>query len=222
MTKSRGILGPRHRWTPLQVEALRAWYPHTKTAKVAEALGITIGLVNRKAYSLGLKKTPEYMASDDACRLRRDSKAGLLRRFPKGNTPWNKGVKGVSYPGMVATQFKKGQHPHTWKPIGAERLSKEGYLQRKMADTGCTWRDYVAVHRIIWLEAGREIPAGYALAFKDGDKTHITLDNLELVSRADLMKRNTIHNLPEELKEVLKLKGALNRRITCHERRKRT
>lgn len=38
----------------------------------------------------------------------------------------------------------------------------------------------------------------------------------------DTMKRNTIHNLPPELKEVCQLQGALNRRITCHERRKRT
>jgi hypothetical protein len=220
MTKSRGILGPRHQWTPLQLQSLREWYPHIKTAKVAEVLGLPIHLVNRKAYKLGLKKTPEYMASDDACKFRRDSKAGLLRRFPKGNVPWNKGVKGVNYPGMEATQFKKGQHPYTWKPLGTERLSKEGYLQRKMHDTGVTRRDYVAVHHLLWRQHHGEIPDGHKIAFKDGNKQNVVIGNLELVSHAEMMKRNTIHNLPEELKEVLTLKGALNRRITCHERNK--
>lgn len=222
MTKSRGILAPRHQWTPLQVESLREWYPHHKTTKVAEALGIPMRMVNYKAYALGLKKTPEYMASPDACHLRRCAAEGMLHQFPKGNTPWNKGVKGVNYPGCKATQFKKGEHPHTWLPIGTELHSKEGYLLRKMSDTGVTRRDYVLVHRLLWVAHNGPIPAGHAVAFKDGDKQHITLDNLELISRAELMRRNTIHNLPKELKEVLQLKGALNRRITCHERRKRT
>jgi len=222
MTRSRGILGPRHRWTPLQLDALRTWYPHTKTAKVAEALGMSIALVNRKAYRIGLKKTPEYMASADACRLRRCSTEGLLHQFPKGHTPWNKGVKGVCYEGCKPTQFKPGQKSHTWMPLGSERLSKEGYLQRKMTDTGVTRRDYVAVHRLIWIEHYGPIPTGHRIAFKDQDKKNIVIENLELVSPAEIMRRNTVHNLPEELKDVLKLKGALNRRITCHERHKRT
>jgi len=216
MTKSRGILGPRHKWTPLQLEALREWFPHTKTAKVADALGLTVELVNRKAYRLGLKKTPEYLASDDACRLRRDAKAGILYRFPKGNQPWNKGVKGVSYPGSEATQFKKGQKSHTWKPLGTERLSKEGYLQRKMFDTGCTRRDFVAVHHLLWREHFGEIPEGHKIAFKDGDKTNIVIGNLELVTDAEMMRRNTIHNLPRELKQVIQLNGAIKRRIKKH------
>lgn len=216
MTKSKKILGPRHQWTPLQVEALRTWYPHTKTAKVAEAMGMTIDLVIRKAYRLGLKKTPEYLASDDACRLRRDAKAGLLRRFPKGHTPWNKGVKGVNYPGSVPTQFKKGQHPHTWRPIGTERLSKEGYLQRKMADTGVTRRDYVAVHHLLWIEHHGPIPKGHKIVFKDKDKTKIVIENLEMLTDAEMMKRNTIHNLPRELKQVIQLNGVIKRRIRNH------
>lgn len=222
MTKSRGIRAPRMAWTEQQVEEIRRRYPHEKTDKIAADLGLPVARIYSKASCMELAKTPEYLASPDAQRLRRGDNVGAAYRFPKGHVPANKGVKGISYPGMEATQFKKGQKSSTWKPIGSERHSKEGYLQRKMTDTGVTRRDYVPVHHIIWKEAGRAIPKGFALTFKDGDKTNITLENLELVSRADMMKRNSIHNLPEELKDVLKLKGALNRRITCHERRNRT
>ena len=222
MTRSRGIRLPRVSWTAGQEATLRARYPHEKSEQIAADLGMPLHKVYRKAARFGLKKTSEYLASPDAQRLRRGDNVGAAYRYPKGHVPANKGVKGVCYEGCKVTQFKPGQKPHTWTPIGTERLSKEGYLQRKMTDTGVTRRDYVAVHHLVWIEAGRDITQGFALSFKDGDKTNITLDNLELVSRADLMKRNSIHNLHEELKEVLKLKGALNRRITCHERRKRT
>lgn len=213
MTKSRGINKPRIAWIEPHIEEIRRRYPHEKTEKIAADLGRPLYSVYNKAHALGLKKSAEYLASPDAQRLRRGDNVGAAYRFPKGHVPANKGVKGISYPGMEATQFKKGQHPHTWKPIGTERLSKEGYLQRKIADTGVTRRDYVAVHHLIWREAGRDIPEGYALSFKDGNKTNITLENLELVSRADLMKRNTCHNYPKEIAQLIQLRGAVQRQI---------
>lgn len=213
MTKSRGIRAPRMAWTEQQVEEIRRRYPHEKTDKIAADLGLPVARVYSKAAWMGLSKTPEYMASPEACRLRRDNPQGVLHRFPKGHVPANKGVKGVSYPGMEATQFKKGQHPHTWKPIGTERLSKEGYLQRKMADTGCTRRDYVPVHHLIWKEAGQDIPKGFHLSFKDKNKANITLENLELVSYAEMMKRNSFHNYPKEIVQLIQLRGVVQRQI---------
>ena len=59
----------------------------------------------------------------------------------------------------------------------------EGYLQRKMADTGVTRRDYVNVHHLIWREAGNDIPPGHILIFRDGNKANFALENLELITR---------------------------------------
>ncbi|HEU0283361.1 MAG TPA: HNH endonuclease [Gallionella sp.] len=213
MTKSRGIRAPRMAWTEQQIETIRRRYPHEKTELIAADLGLPVARIYSKAAWMGLAKTPEYMASPDACRLRRDNPQGVLHRFPKGHVPANKGKKGISYPGMEATQFKPGQEPHTWNPIGTERYSKEGYLQRKMSDTGVTRRDYVPVHHLIWKAAGRDIPQGYALTFRDGNKANITLDNLELLSRADLMKRNSYHNYPKEVAQLIQLRGTVQRQI---------
>lgn len=221
MTKSRNIR-KRIDWTPEMIEAIRARYPHERTENIADDLGVSLARIYSKAAWMGLSKTPEYLASPDACRLRRGDNIGAAYRFPKGHVPINKGKKGVNHPGMKATQFKKGQHPHTWKPIGTERLSKEGYLQIKLRDTGVTRRDYVPVHHLVWELHRGAIPEKHHVSFKDGDKTNIIIENLELVSWAEMMQRNTVHNLPEELKEVLRLKGSINRRVTCHERHKHT
>jgi len=213
MTKSRGIRAPRMVWTEQQVEAIRRRYPHERTDAIARDLGLPVARVYSKAAWMGLAKTPEYMDSPEACRLRRDNPQGVLHRFPKGHVPANKGVKGISYPGMEATQFKKGAKPHTWKPIGTERYSKEGYLQRKVTDTGYPPRDWVGVHILLWREHHGEIPSAHIIKFKDGNKQNIAIENLECISQADNMRRNSFHNYPKEVAQLIQLRGAVQRQI---------
>jgi hypothetical protein len=221
MTKSRGIRKPRIKLTPEQIEVIRSRYPHERTAVIAADLGFDVKVINNQMRQLGLSKSPEYLASPAACRLRRGDNIGAAHRFPKGHVSANKNIKGVHIAGCEKTWFPKGHKPQTWRPIGTERMSKEGYLQVKISDTGVSRRDYVSVHQLVWQLHHGAIPERHHVSFKDGDRTHITLDNLELVSYADMMRRNTIHNLPEELKEILHLQGSINRRITCHERYQR-
>lgn len=156
----------RRRWTEQELETLRTMYADTKTAKLAELLGRTERAVYMAADSLGLKKSAAYLASPEACRLRRGAHVGAATQFKPGHTTWNKGTNFTAGGRSAETRFKPGNKPHTCHPLGHERLSKEGYLQRKMADTGCTRKDYVPVHHLVWKDAGREIPPGHALTRK--------------------------------------------------------
>lgn len=65
----------------------------------------------------------------------------------------------------------------------------------------------------MWQEAFGPVPPGFAVCFKDRDKAHRALDNFELISRADLMRRNSVHRLPPELASAIQLNGALKRRL---------
>lgn len=136
----------------------------------------------------------------------------------RGVTSWNKGRKGINYEGCKATQFKTGQLPHTWRPIGTLRINADGYLDRKVSDTGYAPRDWAGVHRLVWSEAHGPIPAGHVVVFKPGRRTtelgKITLDALELITRRELMLRNSIHTkYPPELVKLVQLTGAINRQI---------
>ncbi len=103
MTKSRNILAPRTKWTDEMLEILRSRYPHEKTSKIADDLGVQLDRVYRKAKKMGLSKTDEYLASPDACRLRRDNSGGIPYRFKKGQVPPNKGLRRPGYaPGRMA------------------------------------------------------------------------------------------------------------------------
>lgn len=223
MTKSRNILGPRKPWTKPQLAKLRKLYADNPTKLVAEACGHSVSSTYQAARNLGLLKSTAYLASPAAGRL--DGVRGSSCRFPKGNVPWSKGTKGVVgvQPACRRTQFKKGQMhgaaQHNYVPIGTERVT-DGQLQRKVTDDPNVYpaRRWVAVARLVWEQANGPIPAGHAVTFKPGRQTTesalITIDALELITRADLMRRNTIHvRYPPEVVEVIRLTGALKRKI---------
>ncbi len=222
MTKSKGIRPPRVHWSDSHVEQLRALYPDAKTADIATALGRTESQVYAKASSLGLKKSTVYLASPASCRLRRGDNIGSGTRFQKGHPTWNKGMKGLRI-GGEATQFKPGHRGGkallNYKPIGTERISKDGYLERKINDDMPLQKRWRAVHLLVWEEVNGPLPPGHAVAFKDGNKRNISTDNLELISRSDLMRRNTVHNLPKEVAELVQLRGALKRKINRLEKK---
>ena len=210
----------RHIWTARQVDLLRQLYPSTASATIAERMGIKTTQVYHKAHKLGLKKSAEFYATRDAGRL--DGVRGQQTRFKPGHQTWNKGMNFTAGGRSKETQFQPGTRPHTWRPIGTERVSADGYLERKITDTGCTRRDYVPVHRIVWREAGRDIPPRHALVFRDGNKRNFDLDNLELVTRQELMRRNSYHNnYPKTIGELIQLRGALVRKIN-HRLKKET
>lgn len=120
----------RETWTAEQELVLLRLYPDMPNEVLAARLNKTLQQICSKAYRLGLKKSPELSK-----KIRQDW--GSATRFKKGNTPWNCGMKGLPARGRSSeTQFKKGQKPHTWLPVGSTRVSADGYLQRKISDTG--------------------------------------------------------------------------------------
>lgn len=204
-------------WTEVEVTILRRYYPDHITRTIADALGRTERQVYQKARSLGLKKSDAYLDSPDACRLRRGDNIGKAHRFEKGQTPWNKGKPFKAGGRSHETQFKpgslSGRAADVVQPIGAERISKDGYLERKVNNDLPFQKRWRAVHIIEWEAVNGPLPAGHCLVFRDGNKQNISLTNLELITRAENMRRNSYHRYPKEIALAIQLRGALNRRI---------
>jgi hypothetical protein len=209
----------RRPWTDRERATLARLYPDTRTNLIACRMRRSIESINGKAALLGLRKSAAYLASPAACRLRRGEHPGKATQFRKGHVPANKGLRRPGYaPGRMAeTQFRKGERSGVavalYRPIGAERISKEGYLERKINDDLPLQRRWRAVHLLIWEAAHGPVPPGHAACFRNGDKADLRLANLEIVSRRELMLRNSVHNLPKPLAEVVQLRGALIRQI---------
>ena len=211
-------------WSAEEIEMLRRRYSEESTVTITAALGRSKNSVYITAGRLGLKKSAAYLASPAACRLRRGDNVGAAYRFKPGQVPANKGLRRPGWaPGrMRETQFKKGVRQGVarklWKPIRTERVSKDGYLERKVNDDLPLHARWRAVHLTMWEEAHGPLPPGHVIAFTNGDKTDLRLDNFELITRADLMRRNMIHRLPPELKSAIMLKRSLMRIIRKKEK----
>lgn len=208
----------RHAWTSEQIDLLKRLYPTTGSADLVSLVGHPKTSVLRKANELGLKKPPDWIAQRARERALDPTHPGAATRFKPGQQPWNAGTKGVMKPNSGT--FKLGQLPHTWRPIGSDRVTPEGYLTRKTADTGVTRRDYVLIHHLVWRMHGRTVPPGYALVFRDKDRTNVDINNLELVTRQQLMKRNTVHRHGPEIAKLSLLVGAIKRQISRRKKEK--
>ena len=126
--------------------------------------------------------------------LRKGWKTGRDGRLQPGNVPANKGKKMPYNANSARTQFKKGQlsgnAARLAKPIGAERLSKEGYLERKIHNGLPMQSRWRAVHLLRWEEMHGPIPKGMALKNLSGDRTNTDPDNWALIPRAMLPRLN--------------------------------
>lgn len=216
----------RRFWTPEEDALLAALYPTTPTKELAARLGRPLSAVYQRANDAGMKKLPEYFEQHGA--RRRKGSPPTRTSFKPGHQAWNKGLRYQPGGSAIASQFKPGHRPCQWVPIGTETRDRDGYLKRKVRDDaapGMSRRNWKYVHVLTWEEANGPVPPGHAVTFVNGDRTDIRLDNLQLTARRALMKRNSVHNLPKPLAELVQLKGALvrqiNRREGKHEKRNR-
>jgi hypothetical protein len=124
---------------------------------------------------------------------RRGWRTGRDGCFEKGAAPANKGKhyppgKGANHPNAVRTRFKKGNRTgranHVYKPIGAERLSKDGYVERKIHDGLPLQSRWRGVHRIEWEKLHGPVPKGHALKCLDGNRQNTDPSNWQAVPRA--------------------------------------
>jgi hypothetical protein len=112
-------------------------------------------------------------------RKRLGLRTGRSGQFRAGNRPANAGTKGLAKPNSGS--FKKGQLAWNKRPVGSERVTRDGYTEIKAAEPNI-WRPK---HHIIWEEHHGKRPAGTILTFKDGNPQNCQIDNLVMISHRE-------------------------------------
>ena len=194
-------------------DIIRERFPNEKTQDLADELGLTYSQLANRAHSMGLKKSDKFKQSEKSGRHNL-IEGGKKTRFQPGHIPFNKGIKmpNYVYDKVKHSMFKKGNRPQNWKPDGSivQRNDKSGrtYLYYKVKDS-----QWILYHNKIWMDYHGKIPPKHIISFKDGNTLNCDINNLQLLSMSENAKRNSIHRFPEELKEVIKLKQKLNKKI---------
>jgi len=172
-------------------DIIRERFPNERTQDLANELGLTYSQVANRAHSMGLKKSEEFKQSD------KSGRHNLIEDV---------------YDKVKHSMFKKGHRPHNWKADGSivERNDKTGrlYLYFKIKDS-----HWILYHNKIWMDHHGPIPAKHIISFKDGNTLNCDISNLEMLSMAENARRNTIHRFPDDVKEVIRLKAKLTKKI---------
>lgn len=200
------------KFTPQEDGFLKANYLTIPAKRMAKMLGRTEGTARQRMKILGIRP-PEHVIEQ----FKRES------YIKKGNVPPNKGKKIIDLYGpealekMKATQFKKGELPHTTLYDGAItiRRDKTGRRYKWIRISKANWQ---MLHVYNWQQTHGEVPPGHIVVFKNKANTmDCSVELLELISLEQNMLRNTIHNYPVEIKTAIRTVKKLKRKIHTHE-----
>lgn len=210
----------RHITTEDDIAYIKEHYATMSSQEIAAVLGMSKMTVSGIAQSLGIRKSREWIAERARLRCLEPTHGGRKTRFKTGHVPFTKGRKvdeWMSPEGQAnsaKTRFKKGEKPVSYRPVGSERVNVEGYIEVKVAE-GKPWRHK---QRVVWEAAHGKTPSNMVVRFKDGNKLNCELDNLYIISRAEALGEVTLHNYPDDVREIILMRAVLKRHINKQKR----
>ena len=95
--------------------------------------------------------------------------------------------------------YKKGESPYNFVPIGTERRTKQGYVIVKVNDKKSVKGDSETYHEnwkfkhvLVWERYNGKVPDGNMIVFLDSDKENFDISNLVCIPKkiASIMARN--------------------------------
>lgn len=160
----------------------------TSLKKIAQALKINKGCVGKRARELGLGSIIE---------------ANISRaRIKPGAIPPNKGKKQTEYMSAEViertkgTRFKKGNIPsNCYHEIGKVTIRNDkgdAKAHKKYKYKCVSLGKWEPLHVLEWVKVNGPIPKGYCLWFKDNNSLNCSIENLELITRAENLARNNM------------------------------
>lgn len=196
------------RFTETEDDFIKVNYLTIPAKRIAKMLGRSEGTARQRMKLLGIIVPPEIVQ-----KFREDS------YIKKGAISFNKGKKQIEYMSKEAieaskvTRFKKGSIPHNAKDkngVVSIRPDKRSVNYKFIRVSLGKWEPLA---RVNWEKANGPIPKNMKIIHKDGDTLNCNLSNLELLTPGELMKRNSLHNLPEDISKTILLGAALTRKI---------
>ena len=176
-------------------EVIKAEYLNIPIKALAVKINKSHCWLNHRMKVLGLVVPPEI--------IERNRQAG--RRKP-GDVSFNKGKKQSEYMSAEqiertkGTRFQPGQTSARWHgfkngDISVRTDKRTGLSYQWVRVAKGKWTHY---HCWVWEQANGKIPEGHVITFKDGNQMNAVLENLEMISMQDNMRRNSgVVNLPD-------------------------
>lgn len=202
--------------TSEEVQQILKLYPDTKAQVIADQFGVPVRKIYATAKRYGIKKSEDFLYSDQSGRIQKGQSLSPSTCFQKG---CQSATKGKRMEALIKSEekkarwkarlWKKGNIPHNVGKNGEIRWRKSlGYYMIKIEDN-----HWVFYHRWLYEKNFGPIPPGFNIVFKDGNARNCELSNLDCLSNADLALKNSIHNYPDEIKTAIRLKNKISKTL---------
>jgi hypothetical protein len=228
------------------IEFIRNNFNSMTNKAIAEVLGLKITRVRTFAYEIGLKRMElEYWTADQVAFLKANyQEIGDVEmaeffenEWPK-NKAWSK--KHIEKKRRYLNLKRNENELHLikirntingrfaicnkkrWEVTGSNEIGTIVFWSisgSKIAHIK-TESGYVHYNRYLWEKHYGKIPAGHNIVKKVGCLELPTIENLEMITRAQHVKRikTRYNSYPEELKELIRIKNKLTRTIKKNDR----
>jgi len=141
----------------------------------------------------------------------------LDSRKKSGEPSWNKGKKmsPEEYERMKHTFFQRGHIPHNTLKDGDITIRRFYKAEIRYKFIRIAEGKWEFLHRHTWITNNGPIPEGMLVVFKDFNQMNCDIENLELLTREEIMIRNSIHykDFPQELIKAAQSIAILNKTI---------
>ena len=119
--------------------------------------------------------------------------------------------------------FQPGELPPRTRPIGAVRVHahrESGPVLQVKTDSVNHWRQLSHLAWEAW--HGQPLPAGHVVTMRDGNPFNFAKDNLEAITRTEVMTRNSLRNMPEDIRDAIHARATLNKVINNRIKKRKT
>lgn len=201
-------MGEVRLWKVREIVWLKEHYPNYSLGTCAILLKRSEYSVKAKVTELKLKHSPEFM-----------SKRRSATQFKKGHTT----LKGKKWDDMYSPEVKERlleqRKNQTRHKIGEIYFVKS--KGRKFIYLGKE-KGSIPYARYIWETANGKIPKGCSISFKDGNPLNVELSNLECLTKAQMIEKNSwLNNKTKEQIREARIKGHVTRKQKKEEERLR-
>lgn len=201
------------KWTDDEVKILIKMYPDHNCTQISKHINRSVISIESKAFRLKLKKEADWLNNPNANKFVK----GYAKE--KGIIPHNKGKKQSDYMSAEAiekikgTHFKKGHKPVHASPIGSIVLRGQKDDVKPYQWIKISEKKWIPLHHKIWQEKNGKIPKNHIIIFKDSDHMNTVIDNLEMITKSELIDRNRDSKYPMELRELIRIKNQLIKKL---------
>lgn len=178
-----------HKYTEAEQAFMAEFVPGHSYKEIAEAFTEKFG------WEISVNQINAYIGNHHL-------NTGRTGYFPKGHIPQNKGKRMAPevYKKCAPTMFRKGHKPQNHRPVGSERITRDGYIEIKVAEPN-RWK---LKHRVVWESVNGPIPKGYIIIFRDNDKTNTDISNLLMIKRGThaVLNHTDLHEYSGDFKDT--------------------